>query len=63
MWINDEASFRVNFEKTKNENDNENNDEDEINKMRIDFSSFLNLSVLYRLIKSFDSKSKSKFTL
>ena len=63
MWINDEASFRINLERTKNENDNENDDEDEINKMKIDLLNFLNFSVLYRLTESFDLKLKSKFTL
>ena len=65
MWINNETSFRVNLEETKNENDNKNNDENEneVNKMKIDLSDLLNLSVLYYLIKNFNSKLKLKFTL
>ena len=65
MWINNETSFRVNFKKINNEDNNKNNNENknEVNKIKINFSDFLNFSALCRLIKNFDSKLKLKLKL
>ena len=49
--------------KSEDDNKNNNKNKDKVNKMRFDFSDFLNFSALCRLIKDFDLKSKLKFAL